>query len=208
MSLEQWLAEWRCTDMRALELQDPGSWPGPVQALAATVLLLSTLLCGYLLYLSPHLQQVQQQRQEQARLVQQFAAKALQGAGSEGYRQQLEIILGRFDTLLRQLPGESEVPGLLEDISRLGLGAGLAFEEIRLQPERPRQFYVELPMQITLVGSYHDLAAFVAGVAGLPRIVTLHDFRLRPLSASNPDRLRMGIEARTYRYDKSPEPPL
>lgn len=205
MSLGQWLAQMRRTDLRELGLEDLGSWPGPAKTLAAAMLLLLVLVAGYSLYLSPHLEQLARQRQEETGLKQQFAGKAREGANLERYREQLKVIQGSFDALLRQLPRGTEVPGLLEDISRVGLGSGLAFEEIRLQPEESRQFYVELPIQITVTGAYHDLATFVSGVAGLPRIVTLHDFQVRPVEAGHPDRLRMSIEARTYRYD-SPGP--
>lgn len=200
-----WLAQLRGTDLRELELSSLGSWPTPLKTLAAALLLLVVLATGYGLYLSPHLRQLQQVRHEETRLKQQFAIKARQVANLELYREQLASLRNSFEQLLRQLPSDSEVPGLLEDISRLGLGSGLAFEAIKLQPEVPRPFYVELPIQITVTGGYHDLATFVSGVAGLPRIVTLHDFQLRPLESGDPARLRLSIEARTYRYDR-PEP--
>lgn len=200
-----WLAQLRGTDLQELELSSLGSWPTPLKTLAAALLLLVVLATGYGLYLSPHLRQLQQVRHEETRLKQQFALKARQVANLELYREQLASLRNSFEQLLRQLPSDSEVPGLLEDISRLGLGSGLAFEAIKLQPEVPRPFYVELPIQITVTGGYHDLATFVSGVAGLPRIVTLHDFQLRPLESGDPARLRLSIEARTYRYDR-PEP--
>jgi type IV pilus assembly protein PilO len=205
MTPRQWLAELRRDDLRELELANLGSWPGPARGVVAALLLLLVLLVGYGFYLSPHLEQLERQRQEETRLRQEFAGKARQGANLPRYQEQLAVIRNSFDLLLRQLPSDTEVPGLLEDISRVGLGSGLAFEEIRLQPEVARQFYVELPIQITVTGAYHDLASFVSGVAGLPRIVTLHDFRIQPVAAGNPALLRMSIEARTYRYD-APEP--
>ena len=106
-----------------------------------------------------------------------------------------------FGALLKQLPSDTEVPGLLEDITRTGLGSGLEFEEIKLLPEAAQQFYIELPIQITVVGAYHDLATFVSGVASLPRIVTLHDFDLVPANDSGSSKLRMSILAKTYRYN-------
>jgi type IV pilus assembly protein PilO len=102
---------------------------------------------------------------------------------------------------LRQLPSDTEVPGLLEDITRTGLGSGLEFEEIKLLPEVTQQFYIELPIQITVVGAYHDLATFASGVASLPRIVTLHDFQIKPVEPGNTQKLRMSILAKTYRYN-------
>ncbi|MNJ59949.1 Pilus assembly protein, PilO [compost metagenome] len=106
-----------------------------------------------------------------------------------------------FGAMLRQLPSDTEVPGLLEDITRTGLGSGLEFEEIKLMPEVAQQFYIELPIKIGVVGAYHDLATFVSGAASLPRIVTLHDFEIKPLSADSGSKLRMGITAKTYRYN-------
>ena len=106
-----------------------------------------------------------------------------------------------FGALLRQLPSDTEVPGLLEDITRTGLGSGLEFEEIKLLPEAAQQFYIELPIQISVVGTYHDLATFVSGVASLPRIVTLHDFSIMPASDGSTTQLRMSILAKTYRYN-------
>lgn len=90
---------------------------------------------------------------------------------------------------------------MLEDITRTGLGAGLEFEEIKLLPETAQQFYIELPIQITVTGNYHDLATFVSGVASLPRIVTLHDFDVKPASEDSTSQLRMQILAKTYRYN-------
>ena len=90
---------------------------------------------------------------------------------------------------------------LLEDITRTGLGSGLEFEEIKLQPEVVQQFYIELPIKISVVGGYHDLATFVSGVASLSRIVTLHDFEIKPLKDGSASKLRMAITAKTYRYN-------
>jgi len=87
------------------------------------------------------------------------------------------------------------------------LGSGLEFEEIKLLPEVAQQFYIELPIQIAVVGGYHDLATFVSGVASLPRIVTLHDFELVTSGAEGTSKLRMNILAKTYRYnDKGGQP--
>ncbi len=104
----------------------------------------------------------------------------------------------RFAELLRQLPTQKEVPGLLEDISAIGQSAGLEIDLIALQPERKAQFYVELPISVQVRGTYHQMGDFVSGVAGIKRIVTLHDFSLKP---SGGDQLTMSIDAKTYRYD-------
>ena len=83
----------------------------------------------------------------------------------------------------------------------MGLNSGLEFESITLQPETAKQFYIELPISIVVQGNYHDLGTFVSSIASLPRIVTLHDFTIAPVTEGNPDLLKMSILARTYRYN-------
>ncbi|MCR3841772.1 type 4a pilus biogenesis protein PilO, partial [Pseudomonas aeruginosa] len=145
--------------------------------------------------------QLEQQAAQEESLKQQFATKAFQAANLEAYKAQMKEMEESFGALLRQLPSDTEVPGLLEDITRTGLGSGLEFEEIKLLPEVTQQFYIELPIQISVVGGYHDLATFVSGVSSLPRIVTLHDFEIKPASPDNTSKLRMSILAKTYRYN-------
>ena len=95
------------------------------------------------------------------------------------YQQQLLDIERSFGALLRQLPGRTEVPNLLVDISQVGVGAGL--EEKLFQPadEIKKDFYAELPIKIKLTGSYHQMGEFISGIAALPRIVTLHDITIK-----------------------------
>jgi type IV pilus assembly protein PilO len=124
-----------------------------------------------------------------------------QAANLEAYKEQMAEMEISFGALLRQLPSDTEVPGLLEDITRTGLGSGLEFEEIKLLPEVTQPFYIELPIQVVVVGSYHDLATFVSGVASLPRIVTLHDFDTKPVSTESASVIRMSVMAKTYRYN-------
>lgn len=207
MSLGQWFAAARGREWGELNLHNVGSWPLLVKAALASLVLMLVLVAGYSAYLSGALAQLEQQRTQEVVLKQQFASKAHAAANLERYSEQLQVMQNVFGLLLRQLPSDTEVPGLLEDISRMGLGSGLEFEEIKLLPEVTRSFYIELPIQITVVGAYHDLATFVSGVSGLPRIVTLHDFAIKPLQAGDGSRLRMNIQARTYRYnDRASQP--
>jgi len=109
-----------------------------------------------------------------------------------------------FGALLRQLPSDTEVPGLLEDISHTGLGSGLELDSIDLGKEANKEFYSELPINISVQGGYHALGTFVSGVAALPRIVTLHDFKIKP-TGDRPNHLKMSVQARTYRYNSQDE---
>ncbi len=201
MSLAQSLESLRKINLSELDANNLGSWPLPVKVIAAILLLIGVLALGYNFHLKDLQAQLDQQRSQEETLKQQFSTKAFQAANLEAYRQQMVEMEQSFGALLRQLPSDTEVPGLLEDITRTGLGSGLEFEEIKLLPEVTQQFYIELPIQIRVVGTYHDLATFVSGAASLPRIVTLHDFEIKPLGGAGESKLRMSILAKTYRYN-------
>ncbi|MGE8175983.1 type 4a pilus biogenesis protein PilO [Pseudomonas fluorescens] len=201
MSPSQWFEGLRKVDINDLDLNNIGSWPTAIKGLASGLLIVLVLALGYSFYLKDLEDQLEQARAGEATLKEQFASKAHMAANLERYIEQMKEMETSFGVLLRQLPGDTEVPGLLEDITRTGLGSGLEFEEIKLLPEVTQQFYIELPIQITVTGAYHDLATFVSGVANLPRIVTLHDFNVEPVIPGSGAKLRMNILAKTYRYN-------
>ncbi|MCQ4346347.1 type 4a pilus biogenesis protein PilO [Pseudomonas stutzeri] len=202
MSLAQSLESLRKINLSELDANNLGSWPLPIKFVAGLLLLVAVLALGYNFHLQDLQAQLEQQQGQEATLKQQFSTKAFQAANLEAYRQQMVEMEQSFGALLRQLPSDTEVPGLLEDITRTGLGSGLEFEEIKLLPEVTQQFYIELPIQIRVVGTYHDLATFVSGAASLPRIVTLHDFDIKPQAkADDSSKLVMSILAKTYRYN-------
>ncbi|MDI1333431.1 type 4a pilus biogenesis protein PilO [Pseudomonas sp.] len=201
MSLSEWFEGLRKIDINDLDTNNMGSWPPAIKALAGVLLMVLVLTLGYTFYISDQEDHLGLKREEESTLKEQFANKAHMAANLELYTQQMKEMENSFGVLLRQLPSDTEVPGLLEDITRTGLGSGLEFEEIKLLPEVAQQFYIELPIQITVTGAYHDLATFVSGVAGLPRIVALHDFDLAPADPEGGPKLRMSILAKTYRYN-------
>lgn len=201
MSLADSLESLRKIDLGDLDVNNLGSWPAAVKVITCVLLLIAVLALGYNFHLKDLQAELDNQRGQEATLKEQYAAKAFQAANLEAYKDQMKEMEVSFGALLRQLPSDTEVPGLLEDITRTGLGSGLEFEEIKLMPEVTQQFYIELPIQISVVGAYHDLATFVSGVSSLPRIVTLHDFDIKPVSADSTSKLRMTILAKTYRYN-------
>jgi type IV pilus assembly protein PilO len=201
MRLSDWFEGLRKIDINDLDTNNMGSWPPAIKALAGILLMILMFSLGYSFSISDLRSQLELKREEESTLKEQFADKAHMAANLELYTQQMKEMENSFGVLLRQLPSDTEVPGLLEDITRTGLGSGLEFEEIKLLPENTQQFYIELPIQITVTGAYHDLATFVSGVAGLPRIVTLHDFDLAPANPEGGPKLRMSILAKTYRYN-------
>lgn len=207
MSLNDSLESLRKIDLNDLDLNNVGSWPAAVKVIAGLVLVFTVLALGYNFHLKDLQALLENKKAEELSLKEQFSSKAFQAANLDAYKEQMQEMEVSFGALLKQLPSDTEVPGLLEDITRTGLGSGLEFEEIKLLPEAAQQFYIELPIKITVVGSYHDLATFVSGVASLPRIVTLHDFDLVPAKTDGSTKLRMSILAKTYRYnDKGGQP--
>ena len=198
MALQDTLDQLKSFDVGDLDVNDIGVWPAAVKGIILTILLVAVLAGGYFFYLTDKQDVLTRVQGEETTLKSEYESKSFQAANLQQYRDQQTEMEARFGTLLRQLPSDTEVPGLLEDITLTALNNGLKIESIDLQPERRAEFYVELPITITVNGDFHDLGAFVSGVANLSRIVTLHDFTIAP--ESSPGDLKMSILAKTYRY--------
>jgi type IV pilus assembly protein PilO len=188
-------------DLKSLDPNDPGRWPLPVRAGAVAVcfVVLSAVLFYFLVWSEqkPNLDRVAGEEQE---LRNTFKTKHSKAINLSVYEQQLADIERSFGALLRQLPGKTEVPNLLVDISQVGVGAGLEEKLFQPAPEVKKDFYAELPIKITLTGSYHQMGEFVSGIAALPRIVTLHEITIKPLTADAYDSLSIDLTAKTFRY--------
>lgn len=179
------------------DLDSVGVWPAPVKIVLAVLVVVACLSAGYFLHVQKLQQQLERQRLEETTLRQNFEQKAFLAANLEEYRAQTVEMEAAFSELLRQLPSETEVPGLVDDVTNTGLGSGLEFSNIELSSEVTQEIYIELPIEIDVTGNYHDFATFVSGVASLPRIVTLHDFQI---VRQDDIFLNMNITAKTYRY--------
>jgi type IV pilus assembly protein PilO len=184
------------------DLQTIGVWPGPVKAVIVLVVFLLCLGAGYWFDIR-HLQdQLTIAERQESELLIEYEQKAFRAANLEAYREQTAQMEQDFAELLRQLPGQTEVPDLVDDITETGLGSGLVFSRIELADEVMHEFYIEQPIQLEVSGGYHEFGAFISGVASLPRIVTLHDFIIE--TGTDRSELSMQITARTYRY-RQPE---
>jgi type IV pilus assembly protein PilO len=189
-------------ELRGLDPRDPGRWPLAVRALAIAVcfVLVSAALIYFFVW-SDRMPDLQQREDKEQALRTEFRTKHAKAANLNLYKQQLADIEKSFGALLRQLPSKTEVPNLLVDISQTGLAAALQEKLFQPGTEVKKDFYAELPIKITLTGSYHDFGAFVSGIAALPRIVTLHDIQITPVDKSGGfDNLQLDVTAKTYRY--------
>ncbi len=191
--------------LRSLDPRDVGRWPMAVRGFFVALAFVVLAGLGWYMFVwdddRPVLQKAEQ---DELDLRAQFETKQQRAANLEAYKLQLGEMERSFGAMLRQLPGKTEVPNLLVDISQTGLAAGLSEKLFQPGAEKSNGFYAELPIHIRLVGSYHEFGSFVSGIAALPRIVTLHDISITPLdsgkSGSGYDNLTMDVTAKTYRY--------
>ncbi|MFT4818050.1 MAG: type IV pilus assembly protein PilO [Pseudomonadales bacterium] len=199
MSLADSLKSLNEFDINDLDMSNAGIWPAPVKAIVLLLVFGLIMGGGYWFFIKDQFTQLDRVKGTELELRKNYESKAFQVANLSVFKAQMVEMEETFGALVRQLPSETEVPGLLEDITNTALGSGLALQEVKLQPEQKRDFYSELPINIRVSGSYHELATFVSSVASLPRIVTLHDLTIKPIGADS-EQLDMQVVARTYRY--------
>jgi type IV pilus assembly protein PilO len=188
-------------ELQSLDVNDVGRWPLAFRVAVIIIVFVVVLGMGVYWFIiedkAPQLQRVQEEEQT---LRVSFENKQKKAANYDAYKSQLTQMEQSFGTMLRQLPGKTEIPSLIVDISQTGLAAGLQEKLFQPQSEIPRDFYAEKPIMISLSGGYHEIANFVSGVAALPRIVTLHDINITPDNQDTYDELTIQVTAKTYRY--------
>lgn len=199
MSLADSLKSLKEFDVNDLDVNNAGIWPAPIKAIVVLIIFGLIMGGGYWFFVKDQYVQLDRVEKTEQDLRKKYEEKAYRVANLEVFKGQMVEMEETFGALVRQLPSETEVPGLLEDITNTALGSGLALQEVKLQSEQKRDFYSELPINIRVSGSYHELASFVSSVASLPRIVTLHDLTIKPTGGDD-EQLDMQVVARTYRY--------
>jgi type IV pilus assembly protein PilO len=186
-------------DLAEVDVQRVGVWPLPARIAVCIAAAMIIIVGGYFALIKDKNLELETAEGQEQSLRRSFETKAEEAANLNEYREQMVEMEKSFEAILRQLPSDTEVPGLLEDIDEKGVNSRLSIERIALQAERRSDFYIELPIQIEVTGGYHEFGSFISGIAGMPRIVTLHDFTIRRLDRGGGG-LRMEILAKTYRY--------
>ena len=186
-------------EIKRLNPRDIGIWPLPAKF--AAVLLLFLILMGLAAYFgwSPQYDDLESKEKQEVVLRQEYSSKKSQAINLDLYIQQLKEVEQQFGTLLRQLPSKSEMDALLSDINQAGLGRGLQFDLFKPSSERLQDFYAEMPVDLRVTGSYHDIAAFTSDVSQLSRIVTLNDIAITNKDPKDTI-LTMEAVAKTFRY--------
>jgi len=185
-------------ELRSLDFKRPGDWPWPVKAAGFVIIFIVIQVVAYFVFWQGQTEQIEKGRQDVEKQKVAFLEKKKLAVNLEAYKQQRVEIEQAFGALLKQLPNKSEMDALLIDINQAGLGRGLAFDLFKpAEKENFTEFYAELPVQIRVVGQYHDLGAFASDVAKMPRIVLLTDLKIDPPQGGA---LTMEAVAKTYRY--------
>lgn len=184
-----------------LELDNIGQWPPAAKLLLSIFLAAMVIFLGYVGLVSNKIDQLDRVTAEEITLKQSYQTKYHVAANLELFRAQMVEAEDIFATQLRSLPNSHEIPGLLDDITFIGTTSGLEFVQLEWQPEISKEIYIELPIDIEVNGSYHSFGNFVSKIAGLPRIVTLHDFTIN-ISPNSSGVLNLKLKAKTYRYQE------
>ena len=188
-------------ELQSLDINDVGRWPGAFRVAVILIVFAAVVGLGiYFTIIKDKRPQLQRAEADEVQLQLTFENKQRKAVNFDAYKDQLAEIEQSFGTMLRQLPGETEIPSLIVDISQTGLAAGLQEKLFVPQSEIPKDFYAEKPINIRLTGGYHEIGNFISGIAALPRIVTLHNITITPESTDNFDQLSMEVVAQTYRY--------
>jgi type IV pilus assembly protein PilO len=192
------------SDFNNIDIKTAGNLPMPMKAVLLATLAAALFAVGYVFLLSPNLKELKAEKEKEQGLRDEYLGKKMQAMKIKAYEQQVVEIQRTFGTLLKQLPDKSEMDGLLTDVNQAGVSQGLSFEGFVPMPEIFAEFYAEKPINIKVLGHYHNLGAFVTEVAKLSRIVTLHNLQIQPASKDDKqphkDMLVMEAVAKTYRY--------
>lgn len=202
--INEYLEQLRNFDVNDIDWDRVGVWPAPARIFVAVLASALIILGGYYFFVKERNMTLEQEKRQEITLKKSFEEKAFEAANLESYRKQMLEMEESFGALIKQLPTDTEVPELLDDISEKGEESRLEIASIVPETERATEYYVELPIKVVVAGGYHEFGAFVSGIAGMPRIVTLHDFSITEKD-KDLGSLKMEILAKTYRYKSQEE---
>ena len=199
MTVDQFFQQFNTLDMN-----NYGSWPLSVKITCWIFIFLAVLALGYFVVIKSQLEAIANAQAKEQSLLNEFKEKDSKLRNLQQYQTQLQEMEANFNQQLEQLPKETEIPSLVEDINLTGVNSGLKFKNIRLENEVKQEFFIEQPISIEATGDYHAFGAFATGIAALPRIVTLHDFTVEAKQdtekKSDIPVINYTVKAKTYRY--------
>ena len=199
------------SQLNELDFNNTGEWPLPAKIGAVVIVGIAVLGLAYYFDTQYQITTLMQLESKEIEKRKEFEDKNQKASKLEGYKQQLAEMAESFDSMIKQLPDKTEVASLLVEVTQTGLGTGLEFELFKPGTEVPKDFYSELPINLKVVGTFHNFGNFVSGIAALPRIVTIHDVTMIPRNTGNNTKLcptcrdkdqilELNAVAKTYRY--------
>ncbi len=193
-------------DLSDLDFNNMGSWPNAAKGVVAALVFALVLCILYYFFINDQTEALVTLERKEVDYKKEFEQKQAKAVNLELYKGQMATIKESFKTLLQQLPKSEQMAELVEEFSYAATGAGLELEETTFLEEKESEFYSEKPIRIQVTGGYHQLADFVSRVSRLPRIVTLHDFKISLGEGNVPSSpgeklLVMTMTAKTYRSD-------
>ena len=189
-------------DLKNLDPNNPGLWPKPIQIVLFILLFIALLFAGWKFDITKKRDQLAALEKKETEKIEILKVRQRKAANLNALKEQMKEMEISFGDMVRQLPNQTEVAGLLVDISQTGLVAGLEFKLFEPKAENPKEFYAVLPISIKVVGNYHQFGEFISGLAQLPRIVTAHEIKIKSEQANEKARipiLEMNTIAKTYR---------
>lgn len=182
-------------EINDLDFEQVATWPFEVKSLVAVFVVVIGLVGGYYFLIKDKLPVLEVAQNKELSLKQTYQGKYRIAVNLQAYEEQLTQLQNDFSSMLKSLPTSNETPGLLDDITLVGTSAGLTFRLLNWQREIPKEFYSELPIEMEVFGGYHNFGQFASEIAGLPRIVTVHDFEV----TQEANTLKLKVQAKTYR---------
>ncbi|MCH4248569.1 MAG: type 4a pilus biogenesis protein PilO [Acinetobacter populi] len=188
--------------LQQMDMDNIGAWPASVKFTMYVFILVLICVLAYFVLIRGVQDRISQAEAQQQNLLNEFRDKDSKLRNLQQYQAQVQLMEVQFNQQLDQLPKETEIPGLVEDINMAGVSSGLEFKNIQLLPEVKQEVFIEQPIDISVTGHYHSMGGFVSAIAALPRIVTLHDFDIKAeeVKGSEVPKLVMNMKAKTYRY--------
>lgn len=188
--------------LQQMDMSNMGAWPASVKFTMYVLILVMIGFAAYFVLIKDVREQIANAESQQENLLNEFRDKDSKLRNLQSYQAQVELMEVQFNQQLEQLPKETEIPGLVEDINMAGVSSGLDFKNITLLPEVKQEVFIEQPIDIAVIGNYHSMGGFVSAIAALPRIVTLHDLDIKSEESKGSEipKLTMTIKAKTYRY--------
>ena len=182
---------------QGLQGRHPGLWPLAPRLLCAAGVMAAVVGLGHVFYWSGQFEARDALALEELALRDGYKTRMTQAINLEALQAQQAQVNQYVERLEKQLPSKAEMAALLSDINQAGLGRGLQFELFRPGQVVVRDYYAELPIDIKVTGSYHDIGEFAGDMAKMPRIVTLNNLAL---AAGKDGVLTRDAVAKTFRY--------